>query len=654
MEMLMIVSLFFCIVQSSQLDCEQLIHSVEEYKSWGLQEFKGNRSLKNLAKFSTTFDISCLTNLKHLGLASNSIINLNIATPESHTGFRYDVIMINVNALVQVNQTFFVIFSKGNFSSLDLSDNFISLKDSSFYGLYALNRLDLSSNGINLRNEVIKIRGLEGLKELMLTLNGINDITNVTFQGLRNLEVLDLSQNGIMNIANCSIQGLSHLKTLELTSNSISSLARVSFKGIASLARLYLDDNEIASFENCSFQGLTSLKYLKIGENPFGLLERLSFQGVEQLDTLSIGGFESSGFQGLSVKGLPNLRRLELIRANIETVNWSFEGLDNLRVLHIVENPIFSLDECRVSGLTNLETLTFYMTWIYSLEHVSCKGLESLKTLRITNGFSISSIRNVQLNGFDNVTTLDLSFQAISELGEEVRVSGLPRLENLILVSNSLAGLGRTHFFGIELLRFLDLSYNMGITSLDNVKFTGLPELAYLNVSHNHIRKLSNYDISPKLATLNLENNPLDTIEFNTSPRGTLQAMQTLFSYKIAISDFLDYPTEIYTEYKSYVLIHFDLSALNASMLNSHSEAFFRKRVYRSKKNSKFFSMYQSVPVKVKTSNNNTLKNSDNCQLIMSLYRECKFLRLFIGDRLDYEHFIEKCSQNVAGDVALD
>ncbi|XP_077356520.1 adhesion G protein-coupled receptor A3 isoform X2 [Festucalex cinctus] len=98
---------------------------------------------------------------------------------------------------------------------------------------------------------------------LFLNNNKIQELKNGSFLGLSALEKLDLRNNLISRIEPGAFLGLSALKRLELSNNSIGCLNVDIFRGLASLVRLNLSGNLFSSLAQGTFDSLVSLKSLR-------------------------------------------------------------------------------------------------------------------------------------------------------------------------------------------------------------------------------------------------------------------------------------------------------------------------------------------------------------------------------------------------------
>ncbi|XP_041635820.1 adhesion G protein-coupled receptor A3 isoform X2 [Cheilinus undulatus] len=114
--------------------------------------------------------------------------------------------------------------------------------------------------------------GLWRKRERILNNNKIQELRNGSFFGLSALEKLDLRSNMISRIEPDAFLGLPALKRLDLSNNSIGCLNVDIFKGLTSLTRLNLSGNMFSSLAQGTFDSLVSLKSLEF-QTPYLLCD---------------------------------------------------------------------------------------------------------------------------------------------------------------------------------------------------------------------------------------------------------------------------------------------------------------------------------------------------------------------------------------------
>ncbi|XP_076010404.1 adhesion G protein-coupled receptor A2 [Genypterus blacodes] len=102
---------------------------------------------------------------------------------------------------------------------------------------------------------------------LILSHNKIRVLRNGSFFGLYALEKLDLKHNLISTIMPGAFQGLSELRKLDLSNNRIGCLTPDMFQGLTNLTKLNLSGNIISTMEPGFFQELPSLKLVNFNSD---------------------------------------------------------------------------------------------------------------------------------------------------------------------------------------------------------------------------------------------------------------------------------------------------------------------------------------------------------------------------------------------------
>lgn len=143
--------------------------------------------------------------------------------------------------LPQNNLTFLGKAELSNLSSLevlDLSKNhFSTVQPGAFLGLNSLRRLNLSTNYLSkLNSGTVTVEAFNGSQ-------GSNGLSKEVFKGLWRLQELDLSSNGLLWLPKGLLDGLQRLTWLSLASNRLVTLDRVTFEPLVGLQHLLLVGN---------------------------------------------------------------------------------------------------------------------------------------------------------------------------------------------------------------------------------------------------------------------------------------------------------------------------------------------------------------------------------------------------------------------------
>ncbi|KOB74993.1 Tartan/capricious-like protein [Operophtera brumata] len=154
---------------------------------------------------------------------------------------------------------------------------------------------------------------------------------------------------------------------------------------------------------------------------------------------------------------------------------------------------------------------------IREIQDETFKTLVSLQHLNLSN----NELDHLELGSFKisdskvgNLEVLDLSYNALTDLTDEVLLE-LPSLYTLYLNGNRLIKLSDNCFGGLKFLNALYLQYN-DLETL-NITLVNLKSLTYLDLSYNHLKKLTGYETNrlQNLEVLNMSHNEIETVDGN-------------------------------------------------------------------------------------------------------------------------------------------
>ncbi|XP_036001677.1 leucine-rich repeat and transmembrane domain-containing protein 2 [Fundulus heteroclitus] len=127
---------------------------------------------------------------------------------------------------------------------LDLSQNhFSSLQPGAFLGLSSLRWLNLSSNYLGIRVAAPDLPNSTAIDQDWKGRLGGVGLSKEVFQGLWRLQGLDLSSNGLLLLPKGLLDGLQSLTWLSLACNRLVALDRVTFEPLVNLQQLQLAGN---------------------------------------------------------------------------------------------------------------------------------------------------------------------------------------------------------------------------------------------------------------------------------------------------------------------------------------------------------------------------------------------------------------------------
>ena len=357
----------------------------------------------------------------------------------------------------------------------------------------------------------VTVAHLAAITELDLAYEGIASLKSGDFSGLPSLTELDLSGNSISNIS--VLSGLTKLTYLDLSWNSISNIWTLS--GLTKLTYLDLSGNSITSVS--ALERLTTLTELNLSDNSIA-----NYDPLRRLLT-AIDGIE--GHQGLTLdinippvftEGTRTTRSVaeytppsqdigdpvSATDADGEYLSYSLEGTDA---------DSFSINgstgQLQTSAALNYQTKRSYSVTV-SVDDGYEGGTDTIAvTINVTNVNEAlitpvnQRTQEVQDAIVDKVSGVDNA--------DDVTPAHLAAIIDLRLRSKGITSLKAGDFSGLSNLANLDLSDN----SISNISvLSGLTKLTELNLSDNSISNISVLSGLTKLTTLYLERNVISSV----------------------------------------------------------------------------------------------------------------------------------------------
>ncbi|KAK9719939.1 TIR domain [Popillia japonica] len=302
-----------------------------------------SRFMPNLRKLEL-IDLRCMT------VDKDDFRNLNGSLVEEFNLIDSQVEYIHPDALLPLT----------NLKVLNLGENLINasvliaLLDHLTLNNITLNTLSLYGWGFKkyVPKEVLEIISKSRIKELILSKNQFDIISDDLFPYMPDLQILHLNEVLLSNFTFNAFSKLPNLRTLCLTKNKFPSIPKGApaqnlkelvvtqearyftldndtFVNMSGLEKLDLSSNNIrkipkGSFTDIgSFDGLTSLKFLSLERNPFPNRTFCPevFAGLRNLEELELAYCAITHLPLDIFKRLPSLRRLDLNRNQIKTID---------------------------------------------------------------------------------------------------------------------------------------------------------------------------------------------------------------------------------------------------------------------------------------------------------------------------------------------
>ena len=335
------------------------------------------------------------------------------------------------------------------------------------------------------------------VKQLYLQRNNLTQLHPDSFKGFKlDYGILDMSRNKLQTLPPKVFEGL-NMKQLQLQSNNLT-LHAENFRGLF-VRQLHLESNCVTTLPAGVFAGLT-VKQLYLRSNNLTQLDYDSFRGLKLLDfgildvsRNKLQTLPSRVFEGLEVEQL-YLQDNDLTTLPGEV----FAGL-TVKQLYLRSNNLTQLDYYSFAGLKLLD---------YGILDVSRNKLQTLHS-RAFEGLYVKQL-HLQSN---NLTQLhETSFRGLKFPYGSIN-------SILDISQNKLQTLPPTVFAGLEVAQLY--LQNNKLQALPGVFTWGLLSdnsinLRVLNLAHNELSEVPEFDRFDNLRSLKLEGNRLQRLHQKT------------------------------------------------------------------------------------------------------------------------------------------
>ncbi len=367
-------------------------------------------------------------------------------------------------------------------------------------------------NQVNALAENESIWNSSQLNLKIISFKNVNLLNENIFIGL-DLYSLDVSNNqdtledwSIME----AINSFTNLTALNLSYNRISQTRTNQFYRLAKLTMLDLSYNQIFYFEANSFAGLSSLVHLNLSRNKLTEIEENDLDNMPLLECIDL-----------------DFNKMKKIRNNV------FSSMKKLSAVLFRSNKIKTIDKESFKDLIFLETV--------KLNANKLKSINSLIAI-YSNVSDLDLSDNLvetfeQFQQITTITSLNLAKNNISQISDysfiyfniynRRNVYTFLKLLNLSLAFNKLNQISDKTFYGLNSLKYIDLSNNM-IESLSSKFLVSTPKLISLNLKNNRIKYLDGIDwrkdvLTSALKIIDLEKNLLTEISLSNFPDNLIE-----------------------------------------------------------------------------------------------------------------------------------
>ena len=391
------------------------------------------------------------------------------------------------------------------------------------------------------------------ITKLMMLNSGAITLSEDQFMSTLKLEHLTIRQNNITGINKDAFKGLNNLQVLLLDSNKLQTIDHQAFAGLTSLKRLSMSGNLLNWTQiNNSISDLVAIENINLRNNNFGLDEVIpsGFRNLSRLRNLEIG--LNNAIQNISEDFFVNLENVPIeyldlsycLLSNIHPK--AFTSLSSVTELDLSHTTLNTENIHNVfQGLINSSVTAIHLAYVLITEqdngHVSPELFEplhftDLRYLELQGNFGGFRKHGLSAHFFRHVRHLRelyLDNCQINWLAREA-LRGLHKLKKISLKQNFLSCLTGCSFLSegspLKSLLSLDLSDNVISNSHASVQFRQevFPKLRTLILSNNRLQSIKRgmFDDLSTLKVLDLTENPISFIE--PSSFETLHSLQTL------------------------------------------------------------------------------------------------------------------------------
>ncbi|XP_075065124.1 leucine-rich repeat neuronal protein 3 [Mixophyes fleayi] len=342
---------------------------------------------------------------------------------------------------------------------------------------------------------------------LLLQANNIQDIKDADHFPV-NLTGLDLSQNNLSSMVNINFTNAHHILSVYMEENKLVELTEECFSGLLNLQELYINHNMISTISAKAFAGVSNLLRLHLNSNRLQVVNSQWFEAMPHLEILMIGENPIIKIEEMNFKPLINLRSLVLAGINLTDIpDNAFIGLENLESISFYDNRFVNIPSVALQKVLNLKFLDLNKNPIRRIQRGDFSNMLHLKELGINNMPDLVSIDSLAIENLPDLRKIEATNNPKLAYIHPNAFYRLPKLETLMLNSNSLSALYQTTIEALPSLKELGIHsnpircdcvnrwINMNKTSIrfmetDSLFCVDPPEFQGQNVRHIHFREM--------------------------------------------------------------------------------------------------------------------------------------------------------------------
>ncbi|KAM5172457.1 leucine-rich repeat neuronal protein 3 [Mantella aurantiaca] len=277
------------------------------------------------------------------------------------------------------------------------------------------------------------------LTGLDLSQNNLSSMININFTNAHQILSVYLEENKLVELTEDCFSGLQNLQELYLNHNLISTISPNAFAEVGNLLRLHLNSNRLQMVKSQWFEAMPRLEILMIGENPIIKMEDMNFKPLINLRSLVLAGINLTEIPDNAFAGLENLESISFYDnrfVNVPSV--ALQKVLNLKFLDLNKNPIRRIQRGDFSNMLHLKELGFNnMPDLVSIDSLAIENLPELRKIEATNNPNLSYIHPNAFYRLPKLETLMLNSNSLSALYRST-IEALPNLKEISIHSNPI------------------------------------------------------------------------------------------------------------------------------------------------------------------------------------------------------------------------
>ncbi|KAI4487768.1 hypothetical protein M0802_011873 [Mischocyttarus mexicanus] len=399
-----------------------------------------------------------------------------------------------------------------------LTDNFILKDITERLGVAESNVLVFESyNNYSTNLTGNHIQGISNVTKLILSNNGLSNISKDFFNSFPYLEWLDLSDNNLILTVH-TFNKIPNVKHLDLNNNELKMIDPEFLYNLYRLEFLDLTDNHLVELKNNVFNKLVSLKKLILEGNDLTQVSSTIFNKLRKLENLDISFNNFISIPSNLFKRNNQLRELQLHnnKRNLSTLpDYLLSNFMKLEKVYLNYNKFTKLPEHLFSGSKSLNYINLIGNLLDTLPQNIFRDLQNLQQLLLKNN-NIKTLPITIFKDLIKLRKLDMTINLMDFLPKGL-FDGLQSLKKLNMENNRLKYIEQGALFPLKKLTIAKLSNNQLKLCYTSKKFSPFYNntfLKELQLENNNIEYVfEDWTISRTgLRILNLKHNKITTI----------------------------------------------------------------------------------------------------------------------------------------------